>query len=195
MESFRFLDDDAAEVFIAKYKERLTTNKEIDQVALNLLLVSGGEPAAAFLKERLQDPLASQFERDMILAHLGGVGSVVTSRRIIPIDDDLGNKAIMLASSPRMEDKCGGLGLLGAWQDARARQFLRGVLESEANPVIRSVAVRALGKCGDAQTFRFLSDYFNQVRSSGGRLGGAVEEAFCDAMNDILVKYPDAAKR
>ena len=64
-----------------------------------------------------------------------------------------------LATSTQIEDRNGGVGLLGRWDDPSSRAKLQQLASSDSDMGVRGTAIQALGRVGDRATLAYLMSY------------------------------------
>ena len=150
------LDESMAAFFVERHREGIE-NKELRDMNLLLIHLSGGPDAAAFVVDYLRDPSRSLEERHSLLSRLSGTG--VPENRKLPYGGELAASTETLLASKDAMDRAGGAGLLGGndTDDARVRLFR--LAQTDPNGGVRSAAIASLGWVGDRATYERLKTF------------------------------------
>ncbi len=150
------LDESMAPLFIEKLRAGIDV-PELKNITPMLILLSGGNDAAAWVQEQLANPALSDAERKELLKNLSGTGVPVL--RKLPIDGPLGRTMEGLLLSEDPAERMGGAGLLGGRDSDAARVQLRSMATADPDGQVRASALESLGWVGDRSTLEFLRAY------------------------------------
>jgi hypothetical protein len=184
------LDGDTASYFIEKYRTTPKEHSFTPEMALLLMLASGGPDVEAFVLSKLKDPATSSSERRELLSGLAGENGFYSASRL-PVGPELAQLAQRLVVSGDSDDRQGGAGLLGSVDSPASRSILQQLAMTDADGDVRVTAVRALGYTGDRTTLQLLETYALPVQNANEGELKALKQAVEIARERLRKKFPD----
>lgn len=176
------LDASTAAYFVERYREGIE-DRELRDMTLMLILLSGGSDAAAFVVESLGNPATPEAERSSLLRSLGGAGLPVNGK--LPYDPAIARTAEALLASANPLERMGGAGLLGGSDTDDARVRLARMAERDADAGVRAAAIDSLGWTGDRATLSWLKAFPRPNPDTG------VGAALTRALAQLKRRFPD----
>lgn len=182
-------------IFVRKYRE---SKPQIDSVALELALGSGGPEAAALLKEILGNPSISKAERVSVGISLTGEGLLTQMGSSVRVDSELANLGINSLALADPLERLAGIGILGLQSSDSSRLALQNLVVQDPNEQVRIAALHALGRVGDRSTLDYLHSYatssfpgLSQDEEADSEKPRSVESALLDTLHKLSQRFAE----
>ncbi|HVR87162.1 MAG TPA: HEAT repeat domain-containing protein [Planctomycetota bacterium] len=193
------VDPDMTSYFVDRYREATAADPDASSGSLwqsdprrhawFLVFAAGGEEAARFLKDWIDDPATSREDRARGLAALSTVSMSDTQNlEKVPVDASLAATALGLAQSDLPGDRSGAADLLGRVDTPEARVALRRLADTDPDPEIRGVALRSMGRIGTRETLAYLRTY---PIPSDGDGGWVIRVSLSESIKELTLMFPE----